>query len=354
MTARLLGIGTATPASAIGQADAALSASRLMGADERRTRAVGALYAQSGVENRHMGILTDGSLGFFDECADRDHGPGTADRIREYMRVAPKLALRSCAEALAVSNVHADRVTHLVVVSCTGFRSPGIEFEIIRQVGLRPDVQRTTVGFMGCHGAINGMRVAAAFAEADPSAVVLVCCVEVCSVHFQYRPANGAATANALFADGSAACVIAAAGPGVGLSGFGATLIEGSRDDMGWVIGDHGFEMSLAARVPAALREAVGPWVDRWLGTHRLNRASVQSWAVHPGGPRIVDAVRDALGLESGDIAASLDVLRRFGNMSSPTILFIIRDMLSRERRLPMVALAFGPGLAGEAMLIGD
>ena len=218
------------------------------------------------------------------------------------------------------------------------------------------------VGYMGCHGAINGLRVAAAMARAEPGAVVLLCCVELCSVHFQYRPVDGAVTANALFGDGSAACVISddpeRASLGA-LQAFGAHLFPDSMGEMGWRVGDHGFVMSLSAKVPGLLRDHVAGWVDGWLQGLGMRRDEVGSWAVHPGGPRIVEGVRQALGLSPEAVADALAVLESHGNMSSPTILFIIRRMLERgggagvSGGLPMVALAFGPGLAGEAVLIG-
>lgn len=353
MSAVLLGIGTATPDAELWQADAASIAAGLMGVTDRRRRAVAALYEQSGVDVRRTAIGEGTDAGFFEVPARAGvDGPGTGARVSRYREVAPALAEAACLDGLRASATDPGRVTHLVTVSCTGFHAPGVDVELIRRLGLPATVQRTHVGFMGCHGAINGLRVAAALAESDPDAVVLLCCVEICSVHFQYRPHNGAATANALFGDGAAACVVAGRGDGPRLARFGAVLIEDSLGEMGWKIGDHGFEMSLSARVPALLRERVGAWVDGWLAGAGLSRGDVGSWAVHPGGPRIVEGVRESLGLEPGAVAASLEVLRTHGNMSSPTVLFIARRMLEAGAAMPMVGLAFGPGLGGEAFLL--
>lgn len=353
MTARLLGIGTALPGDALGQGDAAAIASDLMRVEGRRRRAVEALYSGTGIDSRRTVVAEGGRTLFFDNAAER--GPTTGERVARYAALAPELAERASHEALRKSGVAAKQVTHVVTVSCTGFIAPGVDVALIERLGLPASVQRTHVGFMGCHGAINGLRVAAAFAESDPGAVVLVCCVELCSLHFQYQPKGGAATANALFGDGAAACVVTSGDghdAGVRIARFGSTMLADTRDDMGWVIGDHGFEMSLSARVPTVLQERVGGWVDAWLGERGLGRDDVGSWAVHPGGPRIVEAVRASLGLGEDAVSDSLGVLRTLGNMSSPTILFVIERMLAGGAALPMVGLAFGPGLAGEAVLL--
>ena len=350
MSARLLGIGTATPDALLPQDDAARIASDLMRAEGRRRRAVEALYEGTGIGSRRTVVAEDGRTVFFDDS--RALGPTTGERLVRYGALAPGLGRRACEGALRSAGVAPGRVTHLVTVSCTGFVAPGLDVELIGRLGLRESVQRLQVGFMGCHGAINGLRAAASFAVSDPGAVVLVCCVELCSLHFQYRPRGGAATANALFGDGAAACVVASGDSGVRLARFGSTILADTRGDMGWVIGDHGFEMSLSARVPGVLEERVGGWVDSWLGRGGLARGDVGSWAVHPGGPRIVEAVRVALGLEASAVGESLGVLRSLGNMSSPTLLFVIERMLDAGVGFPIVGLAFGPGLAGESVLL--
>lgn len=350
MSVVLHAIGTATPRFDLEQDRAAVIAAGLMRLNEKRGRSLATLYAQTGVRTRQTVIAEQGRSTYF--AAKEADGPGTGDRMLRYRQVAPGLAEEACRDALVRSAVEGARITHLVTVSCTGFHAPGVDIELVRRLGLAPSVQRTMVGYMGCHGAINGLRVAAALAQTDPDAVVLLCCVEICSVHFQYRPVDGAVTANALFGDGAAACVVSQGGDGPRLRAFGSHLFDDSLGEMGWRISDHGFVMSLSARVPGLLERHVGGWVDGWLGAHGLTRAEIGSWAVHPGGPRIVDSVRRALGLSDPQVSDALAVLEAHGNMSSPTILFIIRRMLERGEALPMAALAFGPGLAGEAVLL--
>jgi predicted naringenin-chalcone synthase len=248
-------------------------------------------------------------------------------------------------------------VTHVVTVTCTGFSAPGFDLALFKELGLSAGVARTQVGFMGCHGALNGLRVARAFVAADPAACVLLCAVEMCSLHHQYGWNAERVVANSLFGDGAAAVVVTAeigpAGDCYRLLAAGSTLIPDSEDAMSWRIGDNGFLMTLSTRVPALIAANLRGWLDTWLNGLGLTVADVGSWAVHPGGPRILAAVGEALELDRQALAVSRSILAEYGNMSSPTILFILDRMRNLERSRPCVVLGFGPGLAVEAVLLG-
>jgi predicted naringenin-chalcone synthase len=249
-------------------------------------------------------------------------------------------------------------VTHLVTVSCTGFVAPGLDRDLIHTLRLAPTVERTHVGYMGCHGALNGLRVARAFTGADPGARVLVCAVELCSLHYHYGWDPEKLVANALFADGAAAvagCPAAAAPRGAWrVAATGSCLVPASADAMSWVVGDHGFEMALSRRVPELIARHLRPWLQGWLERQGVPLAEVGSWAIHPGGPRILEAVEEGLELPRSASEASRAVLAECGNMSSATVLFVLDRLRARGARLPCVALAFGPGLAAEALLFRD
>lgn len=352
MSARLLAIGTAVPERSITQDDVAEVACRLAGAGAR-TRALRAVYRKAGIERRGSVLLDgDGELSFYGPSTTA--GPTTAERLQRYTSAAVAMAGRACVQALERAGARAERVTHLVTVSCTGFEAPGVDLMLIESLGLPATTRRTHVGFMGCHGAINGLAVARAFAEADDDACVLVCCVELCTLHFQYGDHAEEAVANALFADGAAAAVVSSGrGPRAPvLRTAQSVVIPETAGCMTWRIGDHGFVMSLSSRVPGVLAEAVPVWVGGWLDSFGLKTGDVRSWAVHPGGPRVVGAVAEGLGLDDEAVEDSRAVLREHGNMSSPTVLFIMERLLRREAPLPLVAMAFGPGLAGEAVLL--
>lgn len=356
------GIGTASPPNAISQEQAAEMASRYGCSTDEQVRQLKALHRLTRVRTRHSVVLDAGTGGggarqsFFPPMRDAgDRGPTTAERMARYERDAPALATAAARSALADAGRDPREVTHVVSVSCTGFAAPGFDLGLVRQLGLPPTVARTHVGFMGCHAALNALRVARGFAETDPGACVLVCAVELCSLHYQYGWSGEWLVANAIFADGAAALVGGAERPAVAdvweLACNGAALLEDSAELMSWRIGNHGFEMSLAARVPGVIERELRPWLDAWLAAQRLSVAEVATWAVHPGGPRILESVAQATGIGRSDYAVSQEVLSEFGNMSSPTILFILERLRRRGAPRPCLALGFGPGLAAEAAL---
>jgi predicted naringenin-chalcone synthase len=282
-------------------------------------------------------------------------GPPTEVRMKMYADHAPPLATEAAAKALADSGLSAAEVTHLVTVSCTGFVSPGLDFAVMTKLGLRPTVERVQVGFMGCHGAINGLRVANALAAAP--ARVLMCAVELCSLHYYYGMSADKVVANALFADGAAAVIGRTSRErerpeSFQLTATGSCLFPNTAGLMGWVIGDHGFEMVLSKKIPAAIERGLGPWLTTWLASHGLSVPAVGSWAVHPGGPKILDATEASLGLPPDALAESRGVLADYGNMSSPTVLFIVDRLRRRNAPRPWLLLGFGPGLVAEVALV--
>jgi len=354
----IAGIGTAVPPHRIAQNDAAFLARPYSCETPVHERLFEAVYKGTGVATRHSVVLqaSDGDLAarqsFYGGAS-----PTTLERMRKYEEEAGALAVAAAQKALAAAWVRRQDVTHLVTVSCTGFYAPGFDIALIKQLGLAASIARTQVGFMGCHGFLNGLRVAQAFVAAEPGACVLLCAVEMCSLHHQYGWSSEQIVANSLFADGAGA-VVALAGnaASAGLPqvvASGSTLIAESEDAMSWRIGDHGFQMTLSPRVPDLIARNLRGWLDLWLDQHGLTVAAVGSWAVHPGGPRILAAVGEALGIERAALATSHSVLTDYGNMSSPTVLFILERLRQAEAPRPWVAMAFGPGLAVEALLLG-
>ncbi len=367
MTLALYGIGTAQPAYSIAQSDAAeLAASFRHPTAERgrtvaeQTRSLQVLYRRTRIERRGS-VLLEQPEGFtprqtfMPPAVDgTDFGPTTALRMERYAEESPALALSAAREALASAAIGANSITHLITVSCTGFAAPGFDIRLMKSLKLSPGVARTHVGFMGCHGAINALRVAEAFVAGRPDARVLICATELCSLHYQYGENPNNLIANAIFADGAAAAVC---GPPRDrpadwrMRCAGSQLFAGSEDAMTWRVGDHGFEMTLSARVPDLIAAHTRPWIESWLAESGRTLADIRSWAIHPGGPRILDQVAAALGLPREATAASQQVLAECGNMSSPTVLFILERLLRQQAPRPAVALAFGPGLVVEAAL---
>jgi predicted naringenin-chalcone synthase len=324
------------------------------------------MYDGTGIRTRHMCLpgavvrdILDGTRHtespFLPTDDPNDRGPTTAVRMQHYEVMAPQLGLTAATRALAVSQVPAASISHLVTVSCTGFMAPGVDLALFQGLGLNQRVRRTHVGYMGCHGALNGLRVAEAFVRADPSARVLLVAVELCGMHYHYGWDPQKVVANALFSDGAAALVAVAGetepGPTWQVADTASCIVPNSTDAMTWRIRDHGFEMSLGREVAELIATHLRPFLREWLGEHGLDVAAIGSWAVHPGGPRILQAVEATLELPADALATSREVLADCGNMSSPTVLFILDRLQRREAARPCVALGFGPGLAVEAVL---
>ena len=307
------------------------------------------LAERSGIDTRWCAAFESENACFY----DRGEIPGTAQRMALWSRAARAMALESSSRALKQARVDAASVTHVVTASCTGFESPGIDAFLIESLGLGRDVQRLNIGFMGCHAAVNALAAARAIAVANPRATVLACCAEVCSAHFHHTARVDQLIANTLFADGAAAAIVTAgvdASPE--LTATHTTLIPHTAAEMRWTIGDRGFEMTLGAQVPDVLAREVGGWVRGALATHGLSIADVGGWAIHPGGPRVIDAVVASLGLDPRAGEPSRAVLRECGNMSSATLLFILDRLQRADVPRPWIGLAFGPGLVGEMVLV--
>jgi alpha-pyrone synthase len=364
MPLAILGLGTAVPSAVLDRRDGQMVAESLCCETDEQATFIPAIYAGSGISRRYFclgkaaledirnGTNLSGSP-YLPTGVPGEKGPTTRQRMEVYEAEAPPLALKASAQALANAATLPGQITHLITVSCTGFAAPGFDIALINELGLSPSVHRTHVGFMGCHGFLNGLRVANAFAGSDPAARVLVCSVELCSVHYHYGWDPPKVVANALFADGAGALVGAATGPAGAwrLAASGSRLIPEAADAMTWTIGDHGFGMTLSKRIPEVIAANLRPWLDEWLAKHGLTVQDIRSWAIHPGGPKVVDAAACALGLSADSVWASREVLAEYGNMSSATVLFILKRLIDRGAEPPCVALGFGPGLNVEAAL---
>ena len=270
--------------------------------------------------------------------------PTTAARMARYDEAALELALAAIAR-LGIT-AERDTITHLIVASCTGFTAPGLDFHIMREIGLAETVERTIVGFMGCFAAVNALKLARHIVRSEPEAKVLVVNLELSSLHLQEQWQLEKMLSFLLFGDGCAACLVSAEPAGIALDRFQATVIPRSAELITWHIRDQGFDMHLSGQVPGRIR--------RWLKEHGaplIGNRSVQDialWAVHAGGRSILDAVQHGLVLPPEALRHSRDVLREFGNMSSATLLFVLERILRTTGSGDGMAIAFGPGLTVE------
>ncbi|MDB1086597.1 type III polyketide synthase [Streptomyces sp. ACA25] len=310
------------------------------------------VFSEAGVRRRHTVV---------DPLVEDPSGWSTGRRMRRYAQEAPALAHRAAEAALADAGLAAEELGLLTVASCTGYSTPGLDIGLAASLGLRPDTQRLLVGHMGCFAALPALGSTADFVAARGRPALLVC-VELTSLHVQPPTRDPQqVVSHALFSDAAAALVVQP--PAVDLGGLelvdiAALTDSGSSGHMTWDVTDLGFRMGLSPRVPEVLAKHVRPVTEELLARHGLDIPDVRSWAVHPGGPRILDTVEEQLALPPEALAASRAVLAEHGNCSSPTVLLVLREVVRRPGPgeapapgTPVVAMAFGPGLTLYAAL---
>jgi alpha-pyrone synthase len=275
--------------------------------------------------------------------------PSTARRMQVFEKFAPKLA--GCAlNRLAVTEEERRSISHVVVTSCTGLYAPGLDFDIVRHLGLNQSVERTMIGFMGCYAAVNALKSANYIVRAQPEAKVLVLNLELCSLHFQETTELEQVLSFLLFADGCSASLVSAEPQGLAMDSFLAVGLPDSSHLITWRIGDGGFDMHLSGQVPGEIKRAmkdVGSVVTRGRDVQ-----DIDLWAVHPGGRTILDAVEQGLELPAEALRFSRDILSRYGNMSSATVMFVLQKVMAEALSGQQgCAMSFGPGVTAETML---
>jgi alpha-pyrone synthase len=314
--------------------------------DERLRKLFMRMADRSGIEHRWSVLEPPGG-----EMHNRPGGfyhgeaPTTARRMQVYAEEAPRLALAAIASLR--EQVALDGITHLVVASCTGFVAPGVDQIIARALGL-DNVERTVVGFMGCYAAVSALRTAHHIVRSEPEARVLAVTVELCSLHLQQTQQLESLLAQLQFSDGAAAALVTGEPGGLEMSHLFSMQLGDSAELIQWEIGDTGFEMTLSGEVPGRIQQALGNEAARATLYNGWGPEQISSWAVHAGGRSILDAAEKGLELPQGSLWASREVLARYGNMSSSTLMFILAQLIGRPDTGKGVAIAFGPGLAAE------
>jgi predicted naringenin-chalcone synthase len=307
------------------------------------------LFAASRVERRPSAL---------DFPTFYDRPRSTGERMAEYQRAAYALGRGAMEASLSdVPGLRAGDITDFIVVSCTGYSAPGLDILLARDLGMRRDVRRMTIGHMGCYGALVGLRQAEAIVGARADARVALLCVEISSLHFMPTLDAEVLTSFALFGDAAVGMLL-----GAEVSASRPELVStycaadfATAEQMSWTITDHGFIMGLSPRVPVTLRRNVGGVVEELLAPHGLTKRDIAHWIVHPGGPSILEVAQGKLELSDDQMALSWQVLREHGNCSSATVLLIL-DALLRSGRAQAgdwgVMMAFGPGLTLETCLL--
>lgn len=320
-------------------------------------RAAEAAFRAAGVVRRHAVI---------NPLAEDVSSWSTAKRIDRYLIEAMPLGKGAVAGALEAAGLPPNEVGLFVMVSCTGYATPGIDIQLARDLEMHDGLQRLLIGHVGCHAAIPGLGAASDYVIARGKPALLLC-LELCSLHIQPPSSDlEQVVVHALFSDGASAFVLepmesdapverAARGTDLYVADIVASTDLNTAEMMTWSVTDVGFRMTLSRQVPSVLATQVGPLIDGLLDRNGLSRQEIDGWAVHPGGPRILDVIGDVLSLDPKALDSSRAVLAEHGNCSSVTVLLAIEAEANKLGDVPdakIVVLAFGPGLTTYAMLL--
>ncbi|EKD55124.1 MAG: hypothetical protein ACD_60C00025G0021 [uncultured bacterium] len=359
METAIIAIGTALPPYRRSQKETAELISASLYLTPAQKRLLKSVYKATGIEYRHS-VLSDycknpGEFEFFPNNPDAPF-PTTAARMDIYKKNALTLALTAIKNCLSNTAISKNEITHLITISCTGMYAPGIDIEIVQTLELPSTTKRTSIQFMGCYGAFNGIKVADDICKANENAKVLMVSVELCTLHFQKKYDLASIVSNAIFADGAAAILLEANSSQkkyLSLKAFHCDLIPQSSQEMAWHIADHGFDIVLSSYVPEMIQSGIAHFVTE---LSKKYPSPIDCYAIHPGGIKILEACEEALQISKEQNKHAYSVLKNYGNMSSATILFVLKawwdDLQKDHHHKTVFSCAFGPGLTFESMLL--
>jgi predicted naringenin-chalcone synthase len=362
MVSKIISVGTATPAFMHSQDDILQFMQRIYSLNTEGRRKLRYLYRQSSIKTRYS-VISDytrpaAEWEFYPATENLEPFPSLEERMRWYDRHAAPLsvkAIRSCLDGKA----DVKEITHLITVSCTGMSAPGLDLQIVELMDLAPGIFRTSVNFMGCYAAIHALKLADAICRCEPDAKVLIVCTELCTLHFQREPTEENMTSSLLFGDGSAAALVTGDArddqeKGLRLKSFYSEILSKGKKDMAWALSSTGFRMTLSNYIPDLIEEDLAPLVDRALNKNGMRLEDITHWCAHPGGKRVLESIYKSLHFTNGHLDDSYHILKEYGNMSSPTLLFVLQRILDRldyGKPNALFGVAFGPGLTMETFI---
>jgi predicted naringenin-chalcone synthase len=322
---------------------------------EAEKRKLRFLYQHSGIQQRYS-VIGDYSRPvedwkFYSQTENLEPFPSLEKRMTVYNKQAPLLsvdAIRNC-----LNHIHNEKeITHLITVSCTGMSAPGLDLQVLELMDLEKNIFRTSVNFLGCYAAIHALKIADAICKNNQQAQVLIVCTELCTLHFQREATIDNIMSALLFGDGSAAVLIGGdenPNEGLYIDDFYSEVVPKGKRDMVWELSSNGFLMTLSSYVPDLIEEDFQNVVNRALAKENISQKDVSHWCIHSGGKRILEAIHKSLGFTNGQLKASYKVLSEFGNISSASILFVLKEMLHEKKEIKkLFGAAFGPGLTVE------
>lgn len=361
MGAYITAIGTANPANRYEQKNLAQFMCDHLATTPVEQKKLKVLYRATGISHRYS-VLEDykkepGTFTFYPNHPEVEPFPSTQKRMITYREKALPLAISAVTECLGNEHPFSE-FTHLITVSCTGMYAPGLDVDLVKALNLSPDIRRNSLNFMGCYAAMNAIGISKEICDNQPNAKVLIVSVELCSLHLQKEFTEDNLLAHSLFADGAAAVVVSGdlgtISPSLEIVSSASQLLMNGKNDMAWRIGDFGFQMALTAYVPKVIEGGIQQLASKLFEENNLNITEIDAFAIHPGGKKILESIEDQLGISKDQNEAAYDILKNYGNMSSPTVLFVLKKVWSRLKSQPnkkILSFAFGPGLTLESLL---
>jgi len=329
--------------------------------DHSGRQKINILHSKSSIHSRYS-VLQD-----FSSNADKDFfensqlTPGVTERMGKFKKTSLPLSLKAIENCFRqVEGFNKNSITHLITVSCTGLSAPGLDFEIIESLNLKPTIERHSVNFMGCYAALQALKLANHICNSDANAKILLVATELCTLHFQNRSEEDHLISNSLFSDGSAALLIEAKSSQTNkhlrLNGFYSTIIPEGKANMGWDISNTGFLMTLSPKIPDLIGKHISLFVSN--AFNFFNTKQINHWAIHPGGKRILEVIEKELQISKTYMEPSYKVLREYGNMSSPSILFVLKELwdnsINWDKDEKGLMMAFGPGITMESAFFSN
>lgn len=351
----IISIATAAPQFCHKQNDILLYMSQAYKLDDTEKRKLKFMYHQSGIEQRYS-VLPDFSSNLSTRFFYSDDGKKTERSLEDRLKIYDESSVALSIEAIQKcihGYISENEITHLITVSCTGMTAPGLDIKLIEELGLNKNIFRTSVNFMGCYAAIHALKLADMIAQGNTNANIIIVAVELCTLHFQTTMNEDNLGSSLLFADGCAAVLISNnihRENKIRIDGFYSQIAIEGKADMAWELGSNGFQMKLSGYIPQLIETDIESLVSGALEESALKKEEVNHWCIHPGGKRILDSIQRKLNLPSNALDPSRAVLKEYGNMSSPTVLFVLKNLFENNYQSGenILAMAFGPGLTME------
>jgi len=362
---KIISISTALPEYKHQQNDILNFMQNVYAMDEVEKRKLKFLYHQSAICTRYS-VLPDYSLNadqwqFYPASENLEPFPSLELRMKWFGKCAAPLSVSAIKKCIT-EKICEDEITHLITVSCTGMSAPGLDLQIMEIMKLSTNIFRTSVNFMGCYAAIHAMKLADAFCKNDPNAKVLIVCTELCTLHFQKETTADSIASALLFGDGSAAILITHDDhklDGLKIKNFYSEVGFNGKEHMSWQLSSSGFLMKLSGYVPELIEEDFDQLLQKTLQNAQMEKEEISHWCIHPGGKRILSSIEKCTSISNYDLQYSYRILNDYGNMSSPTILFVLKEIMDSFKNIKgtgtnIFGAAFGPGLTMETFILSD